>query len=64
MYRVNGQDVSLYILTGVAGREGEVSALGHRTRIWSRGNTTYALVSRAAGDNVNRAAGYVRQEVH
>lgn len=64
MYRVNGQDVSLYILNGVAGRDGEVSALGHQTRIWSRGNTTYALVSRAAGDNVNRAAGYVRQEVH
>jgi anti-sigma factor RsiW len=64
MYRVNGEDVSLYVLTGVAAREGEVATLGHRTRIWSRGNTTYALVSRGGGEHVNRAAGYVRQEVH
>ena len=64
MYRVNGQDVSLFILDGVARAEKQVTTFGHQARIWSRGTMTYVLVSSAEGDDIDRAAGYIRQEVH
>jgi hypothetical protein len=64
MYRVDGQDVSLYVLDGVARAEDQVRTFGHQARIWSRGTTTYVFVASASGDAIDRAAGYVRQEVH
>jgi anti-sigma factor RsiW len=46
MYR--GRDaeaISLFRLDGVTRGEGEVSTLGHHSRIWSRGGHTYVLVT-------------------
>jgi anti-sigma factor RsiW len=64
MYRVHGQPVSLYMLEGVQRPPAEVMALGHRSRIWSRGATTYVLVSSASAGDLTRAARYVMQEAH
>jgi anti-sigma factor (TIGR02949 family) len=63
LYRVNGEDVSLYVLEGVTRRAADVSAFGHRSRIWARGDTTFVLVSSAsAGDRLDEAARYFAQE--
>jgi anti-sigma factor RsiW len=62
MYRVNGQDVSLYMLPGVSRTGGDVSSLGHRSRIWSRGGTTYVLVSPVAAAGFDNAFQYVMRE--
>lgn len=55
MYRMGGEDLSLYVLDGVRRRDADVSALGHRARIWSEGNTTYVVVSARAGVDLDRA---------
>jgi anti-sigma factor RsiW len=62
MYRVHGHDVSLYMLEGVQRPPGAVMALGHRSEIWSRGATTYVLVSSAPAQDLARAVRYVKQE--
>jgi hypothetical protein len=62
MYRVHGEDVSLFVLEGVNRREADVMTLGHRTRIWTQGANTYVLVSSANGGDVASAAGYMRQQ--
>jgi anti-sigma factor RsiW len=64
MYRVNGQDVSLYMLEGVTRAQADVVALGHRARIWSRGATTYVMVSHGDAGEMDAAARYVMQEAH
>jgi anti-sigma factor RsiW len=63
MYRVRGEDVSLYMLEGVNRSAAELVTLGHRSRIWTHGATTYVLVSPARGDFA-MAAHYVMQEAH
>jgi anti-sigma factor RsiW len=63
MYRVRGQDVSLYMLEGVNRSAADLVTLGHRSRIWTHGATTYVLVSPARGDFAT-AAKYVMQEAH
>jgi anti-sigma factor RsiW len=61
MYRVNGHDMSLFVLDRESRREAEVVTLGHASRIWSRGEKTYVLVApRGAGD-LTPAARYVMQ---
>jgi len=62
MYRINGQHVSLFVLEGVTRPPADLVALGHRARIWSRGTTTYVLVSRAETDSVAAGAEYVMRE--
>ena len=64
MYRVHGQDVSLYMLEGVQRPPAEVMALGHHSRIWSRGATTYVMISSAPPSDFAQAAAYVMQEAH
>ncbi|MEQ1574752.1 MAG: anti-sigma factor [Vicinamibacterales bacterium] len=64
MYRAHGQDVSLFILEGVARADADVTSLGHRARIWSRGSNTYVMVSSATGGDLANVASYVRQEAH
>jgi anti-sigma factor RsiW len=64
MYRVNGQDVSLYMLQGVRRDEADLVTLGHRSRIWSRGATTYVLVTPASAGDMTDATRYVMQEAH
>ena len=62
MYRVNGQNVSLYMLEGMRRPPAELSVLGHPSRIWSRGRTTYVMVASDAGADLARAADYVMQK--
>jgi anti-sigma factor RsiW len=64
MYRVNGQDVSLFMLDGVTRRDADVISLGHRSRIWSRGGTTYVLVAPTAAGELGDAARYLMREAH
>lgn len=62
MYRVEGQDVSLYMLNGVARDGADLVTLGQRSRIWSRGENTYVLVSPSAAGDLGRAVRYVMRE--
>jgi anti-sigma factor RsiW len=64
MYRVGGQDVSLYMLEGVQRRPAELLTWGHNARVWSRGATTYVLVSSPGSQDLTRAVRYVMQEAH
>lgn len=45
MYRSNGQDLSLFVLNGVTRHATDLVTFGHRSQIWTRGNTTFVLVS-------------------
>jgi anti-sigma factor RsiW len=64
MYRVNGEDLSLFVLTGVARNDSDVTALGHRSRMWSRGGTTYVLVAPTAAGELTDAVRYIMSEAH
>ena len=64
MYRVNGRNVSLYMLEGVERRDADVTSFRHRSRIWSRGATTYVLVWPVGGGDMTTAARYVMEEAH
>jgi anti-sigma factor RsiW len=59
MYRANGHEVSLFILQGESRAPSELVSFGHRARIWSRGNTTFVLVSDASASNISSALTYV-----
>ena len=45
MYRVNGQDMSLFVLNGVTRKPSDLVTFGHRSQIWTKNNTTFVLVS-------------------
>jgi anti-sigma factor RsiW len=62
LYKVNGEDVSLYIFEGVTRDDAVVTALGHRARIWTRGADTFALVSSSDGAELTRALDYMRED--
>jgi anti-sigma factor RsiW len=62
MYRVRGQDVSLFVLPGTARKADDLVTLGHRSQIWSRDGTTFVLVSAADAGGMARASRYVMQE--
>jgi len=64
MYRVNGRNVSLYMLEGVARPDADVTSFRHRSRIWSRGATTYVLVWPVGSGDMTTAARYVMEEAH
>ena len=64
MYRVNGRNVSLFMLDGVVRGDADVTSLGHRSRIWSRGATTYVLVSPVEAGDLASAVRYVMLEAH
>lgn len=64
MYRVHGQDMSLFVLPDTARAASEVVALGHESRIWSRGGSTFVLVTPAEAGGLASAARYVMQEAH
>lgn len=61
LYRVNGQDVSLYVLDGVTRKDADVTTFGQRSRIWTRGATTFVLVTPAAAGDLAAATRYVMQ---
>ncbi|MGH9346055.1 MAG: hypothetical protein ACRD26_02205, partial [Vicinamibacterales bacterium] len=64
MYRFAGSaPVSLFRLDGVTRDEADVTTMGHRCRIWSRGGHTYVLVApESASSQDERLVRYVRQE--
>jgi hypothetical protein len=45
LYRVNGQDMSLFVLNGVTRKPSDLVTFGHRSQIWTKNNTTFVLVS-------------------
>jgi anti-sigma factor RsiW len=64
MYRAAGAaPVSLFRLEGVTRRDADVTTMGHRCRIWSRGGHTYVLVTPASASRDDTSlARYVQQE--
>jgi anti-sigma factor RsiW len=61
MYETGSQPVSLFKLAGVERAAVDVSSLGHRSRIWSRGNDTFVLVAPdAAAPDLPRIAEYMQ----
>lgn len=64
MYRAAGAaPVSLFRLEGVTRDAADVTTMGHRCRIWSRGGNTYVLVvPESASGQTARLARYVQQE--
>lgn len=63
LYRAGGEDLSLFVIEGTTRRAGDVAAFGHRSRIWTRGDTTFVLVSsESSGPNLDAAARYLMQE--
>ena len=61
MYQAGGQDISLFVLEGESRAPAEVTAFGHHTRIWSRGDRTFVLITPAA-EAPSAAARYVAEE--
>ena len=64
LYRVNGEEMSLYVLDGVERQTADLVAAGHRARVWSRDDKTYVLVSPTAAGDMTAAARYVMQDAH
>jgi anti-sigma factor RsiW len=64
MYRVNGQNVSLFMLEGVTRHNADLTAFGYESRIWSRGTTTFVLIAPQAGHIGATAARYVMEQIH
>lgn len=62
LYRTGGEDLSLYMLEGEARIDENMTAFGHRARIWTRGATTFVLVAATDAGEMTRAVQYVMQE--
>jgi anti-sigma factor RsiW len=62
MYQANGQDMSLFVLEGESRPPAEFTAFGHHTRIWSRGDRTFVLITPASDAAVAEAARSVADE--
>ncbi len=62
MYRVHGQDVSLFVLPGTERKADDLVTLGHRSQIWSRDGTTFVMVSAADAGGLASASRYVMRE--
>ncbi len=63
MYRLNGEPLSLFIVPGLSRPAAELSLFGHDQQVWSAGNRTYMLVSRAGTrEELARVASYLRNE--
>ena len=64
MYRVNGDELSLYVLNGVTRPAADLVSLGHRSHIWTRNTKTYVLVSSAVTDGLPDATEYMMNEAY
>jgi anti-sigma factor RsiW len=62
MYRVHGQDVSLFVLPGTERQADDLVTLGHRSQIWSRDGTTFVMVSATDAGGMASASRYVMRE--
>jgi len=64
MYRAHGHDLSLYVLNGVSRKPSELVTFGHRSRIWTRNEKTYVLVTSAAAEGLPDATRYMMNEAY
>jgi anti-sigma factor RsiW len=64
LYEASGHPLSLFVLEGVSREPGDLTTFRHRSRIWSRGPTTFVLVSPTSAGDLSEAVSYVRQEAH
>jgi anti-sigma factor RsiW len=64
LYDAGGQQVSLYVFEGVTRTAGDAAAFGHRARVWTRGPTTFVLVSTGGAGDLTRAVRYLQQDGH
>lgn len=64
LYRVNGEEMSLYVIAGETRPPADLVAGGRRSRVWSRDDTTYVLVSPVSAGDMMVAATYVMQDAH
>lgn len=64
LYRVNGQELSLYVIDGEHRPTADLIADGRRSRIWSHDDTTYVLVSPTSAGEMTMAAAYLMQGAH
>jgi anti-sigma factor RsiW len=63
MYQAGTERVSLFRLDGVTRKKSDITSLGYRCRIWSRGGNTFVLVSPATTTpEVTRIARYVEEQ--
>lgn len=62
MYRVRGQDLSLYVLDRVTRKASDLVTLGHRSQIWTRNAKTYVLVSSPMAEGLPDATRYMMNE--
>jgi len=62
MYRVHGQDVSLFVLAGAERKADDLVTLGHRSQIWAKDGTTFVLVSPVDAEGLAGASRYVMRE--
>jgi anti-sigma factor RsiW len=60
MYRDHGRPVSIFMLPRRARAEELVEVLGHRAAIWSVGDRTFVLVTRASPAELERMATFVK----
>jgi anti-sigma factor RsiW len=68
LYRVGGQDVSLFVLDSETRTEATLISLGHRSNVWSIGANTFVLVAPAGEGGLDeaelaRVEGYVRAQL-
>ena len=50
LYLSKGDDLSLFVLNGVTRNARDLVTFGYRSQIWTRGNTTFVLVSPSEED--------------
>jgi anti-sigma factor RsiW len=60
LYRDGGRPLSLFVLPSTERPADHVEIFGYEARIWSRAGTTYVLVAREPGADVERAAAYLQ----
>jgi anti-sigma factor RsiW len=56
MYRLNGRAVSLYLIGDANRARASADVFGHDAIIWSKGDTTYVLISREPGAALQQLA--------
>ena len=63
MYRLDGEPLSLFVIPGLTRPAAELSLFGHDHMVWTQGDRTYLLVTRAGNRNeLSRVASYLRNE--
>jgi hypothetical protein len=63
MYQAGSDQVSLFRLDGVTRKNSDITSLGYRCRIWSRGGNTFVLVAPdRTTPELTRIARYVEEQ--